>query len=236
MYSSMFCRAYNEFGWNVYPEVFSQQLLEWIERRDLTVKSCLDLGCGTGVLCARLAEQGVDTLGLDLSEGMVAQARENFPDLHFAVGDMVTWTTDRRFDLVTCTGDALNHVFDLRDVERIFRNVYGWLRPGGAFVFDLLSQREIPSEEPFALEYSESVSAVFHTVRQGDEITLRIAVYENGALKYEEVIREKIHPPEEICALLEKSGFQVLQCADQLIPGGEVHGTTWFIAAAKNAG
>ena len=236
MYSSMFCRAYNEFGWNVYPEVFSEQLLQWIEQRGLTVKSCLDLGCGTGVLCARLADRGIDTLGLDLSEGMIAQAGENFPGLRFAVGDMVTWTADRRFDLVTCTGDALNHVFDLRDVERIFHNVYEWLRPGGAFVFDLLSQREIPPDEPFRLDYSESVSAVFRTVRQGDDVTLRIAVYEKGALKYEEVIRERIHPQEEICALLEMSGFQVLQCADQLIPGSGAHGTTWFITAAKNAG
>ena len=26
MYSSAFCRVYNEFGWNVYPEVFAAQL------------------------------------------------------------------------------------------------------------------------------------------------------------------------------------------------------------------
>lgn len=233
MYGSAFCRAYNEFGWNAYPEVFAEQLLDWIALRGMTVRSCLDLGCGTGVLCARLAERGVETLGLDLSADMTAQARENFPGLAFETGDMVRWLPPRRFDLVTCTGDALNHVFLLSDLEQIFRNVYGYLGDGGAFVFDLLREGEIPSEEPFELAYSDSISAVFRTARQGDEITLRIGVYENGAMKYEEVIREKLYPPREICALLEKTGFRVIQCADQLIPGSGNHGTTWFIAAEK---
>ncbi len=233
MYGSAFCRAYNEFGWNVYPEVFADQLLDWIALQGIGVKSSLDLGCGTGVLCARLAERGIDALGVDLSADMVARARENFPGLAFETGDMVRWTTSRRFDLVTCTGDALNHVFEPNDLEWIFRNVYGYLSDGGAFVFDLLSEGEIPSEEPFELEYSPEIRAVFRTSRQGDEITLRIAVYENGALQCDETIREKLHPREKVCALLEKCSFRVLQCADRLIPGAENHGTTWFIAADK---
>jgi len=233
MYSSLFCRAYNEFGWNVYPEVFAGQLLEWIDLHGLDVERSLDLGCGTGVLCRKLRDRGIRTLGVDLSEGMIAQARENFPDLDFETGDMVRWTTAERFELVTCTGDALNHVFDKADVGRIFANVHGYLAPGGVFVFDLLSEREIPPEEPFVLEYSQNVSARFHTLRRGDEITLHIAVYENGALKVEEVIRERLHAPERICAMLEGCGFRVLQCADQLIPGPGAHGTTWFIAAQK---
>ena len=36
MYGSLFCRVYNEFGWNVYPEVFAEQLLRWLwDRMDV---------------------------------------------------------------------------------------------------------------------------------------------------------------------------------------------------------
>ena len=35
MYSDVFCKVYNEFGWNYYPEIFGQQLLLWLQRNDL---------------------------------------------------------------------------------------------------------------------------------------------------------------------------------------------------------
>jgi SAM-dependent methyltransferase len=49
-----------------------------------------DLGCGPGQIGAFLADLGVVTLGVDLSAGMVAQARRCYPDLAFAQGDMTS--------------------------------------------------------------------------------------------------------------------------------------------------
>ena len=43
MYSDVFCKVYNEFGWNYYPEIFGEQLLEWLRRND--VKTRHDLVC-----------------------------------------------------------------------------------------------------------------------------------------------------------------------------------------------
>ena len=51
MYSEIFSKVYDAFGWNYYPESFAQLLLKWIEEKGITVKNMLDLGCGTGVLC-----------------------------------------------------------------------------------------------------------------------------------------------------------------------------------------
>ena len=30
MYSDIFCKVYNEFGWNYYPVAFGEQLLQWM--------------------------------------------------------------------------------------------------------------------------------------------------------------------------------------------------------------
>ena len=65
MYSDIFCKVYNEFGWNYYPEIFGQQLLEWLCRRGLSPKNALDLGCGTGVLCRILKDAGMEAMGMD---------------------------------------------------------------------------------------------------------------------------------------------------------------------------
>ena len=40
----------------------------------------IEVGCGPGHVTAYLAEAGADAIGLDLSSGMVAEARRRFPD------------------------------------------------------------------------------------------------------------------------------------------------------------
>ena len=33
---------YNEFGWNYYPEIFGEQLLQWLERKALQPKNAME--------------------------------------------------------------------------------------------------------------------------------------------------------------------------------------------------
>lgn len=47
-----------------------------------------DLGCGPGHVAAFLAGAGVTAEGIDLSEAMIAQARQRYPNLTFRQGDM----------------------------------------------------------------------------------------------------------------------------------------------------
>jgi SAM-dependent methyltransferase len=47
-----------------------------------------DLGCGTGTIARQLASRGVDVFGVDISPGMVAVARNRYPDVAFREGDM----------------------------------------------------------------------------------------------------------------------------------------------------
>ena len=90
MYSDVFCKVYNEFGWNYYPEIFGQQLLRWLQRADLHPKTSLDLACGTGILCEILHSQGIRTAGMDYSAGMIEIARQSSPEIHYDVADMIT--------------------------------------------------------------------------------------------------------------------------------------------------
>ena len=161
MYSDAFCKVYNQFGWNYFPEAFGEQLLEWLKQNQVTVKSSLDLGCGTGVLCEILHDQGIQSSGMDFSEGMIAIAKERNPEIFYEVADMITYRPDKNFDLVTCTGDALNHIMKLDDIEKIFENVNVYLKDGGYFIFDILNEKEVPMEEPIDLDFSDDVKAQF---------------------------------------------------------------------------
>ena len=233
MYSDVFCKVYNEFGWNYYPEIFGQQLLTWLDRHDLHPKTSLDLGCGTGVLCEILHKAGIRAAGMDFSAGMIDIARQGNSVISYEVADMITYCPDTRFDLVTCTGDALNHIPDLADIRRIFRNVYRYTSPGGYFIFDILNENEVSTSEPFEMDFSATTQVWFQmTQPQTGQVNLKVRVYENGDLAFEENIRETVHDPKMICDLLRESGFTVERCADRLLEDN-TPGTTWFVVARK---
>ena len=233
MYSDVFCKVYNEFGWNYYPEIFGQQLLQWLKCRGLNPKTSLDLACGTGILCEILHSQGIRARGMDYSAGMIEIARQGSQEIGYDVADMILYRPEAQFDLVTCTGDAVNHIAELSDVEQIFQNVYGYLSPGGWFVFDLLNEREVSTSEPFEMDFTESTRVWFQMTRPGEKkVNLKIRVYENGELEFEENIRETIHDPAVICEVLRSCGFREVRCSDRLLEDANP-GTTWFITARK---
>ena len=233
MYSDIFCKVYNEFGWNYYPEIFGEQLLQWLDLNGVKPRNSMDLACGTGILCEILHKSGIRASGMDFSAGMIDIARQGTPEIHYDVADMITYRPDAQFDLVTCTGDALNHIADLADVERIFRNVSAYTRPGGYFIFDILNENEVSTSEPFEMDFSDTVRVWFQMTRPAEkQVNLKIRVYENGALQFEENIRETIHDPAVICDLLCNSGFTVIKCADRLLDTSGP-GTTWFVIARK---
>lgn len=49
-----------------------------------------DLGCGPGWFTDLLVNDGLDAFGVDLSPGMIEQARKRYPGLRFEVGSMMS--------------------------------------------------------------------------------------------------------------------------------------------------
>jgi SAM-dependent methyltransferase len=114
--------------------------------------SVLDLGCGTGLLAAALAE-GRRVMGVDPAGAMldVARARPG--------GDKVTWVeadargfrADQRFDLVVMTGHAFQCLLTDDDQLALLKTIAHHLAPAGRFIFD--------SRNPAKEEWREWVPA-----------------------------------------------------------------------------
>lgn len=100
----------------------------------------LDLGCGTGRLCVQLARHGLDCVGVDLSEEMLAKARTNAA----AAGVSVEWVKanlaeplpqpDRSFDYAACLFSTLGMVRGAASRAKVLDNAFRVLKPGGRFV------------------------------------------------------------------------------------------------------
>lgn len=69
---------------------FDRDCLDRLAREVGKLGPICDLGCGPGQIARYLHRQGVDTLGVDLSPRMVAEAQRLNPEVHFHQGDMLS--------------------------------------------------------------------------------------------------------------------------------------------------
>ncbi len=99
----------------------------------------LDLGCGTGQLSAQIAAAGAAVVGIDLSAEMIEAAREQFPSLSFAVGDVREFSFAESFDAVF--SNATLHW--VKPPETALACIAACLGPGGRFVAELGGERNI---------------------------------------------------------------------------------------------
>ena len=112
---------------------------------------CLDVACGTGDLCERLAAKYPDAIivGLDLAEAMLNMARIRVPDprVKFRPGDMCGMKefSDGSFDIVT-GGYALRNAPDLRQA---LAEIHRVMKPGGTAAF---------------MDFSKPPSKIFQTL------------------------------------------------------------------------
>jgi 2-polyprenyl-3-methyl-5-hydroxy-6-metoxy-1,4-benzoquinol methylase len=100
------------------------QRLGNLDRTDLNI---IDVGCGSGWLCARLSNFGTVT-GTDLSDEVLERAAVHQPNVKFVPGDfMALGFAEGSYDIVVAL-EVLSHV---ADQEAFVKKLTSLLRPGG---------------------------------------------------------------------------------------------------------
>jgi SAM-dependent methyltransferase len=102
-----------------------------------SVRTVLDLGCGTGWLSIYLAKQGFQVTGLDISMHAIKLAREwaakEDLDIHFDVGDIADMPyPDSSFDAIVANSIFEHFPFDVADIT--MKRLKHILVPGGTFI------------------------------------------------------------------------------------------------------
>lgn len=109
----------------------------------------LDIGCGTGDHCGRLASEGHLALGIDLDHEMVAVASRRFPQASFRVMDASDLgELEGRFDAVFCIGNVLAHV-DGRELSSVVRAVRDLLEPSAPWIFQTVNWDFVLTKKSF---------------------------------------------------------------------------------------
>jgi len=97
----------------------------------------LDLGCGDGILTAKIAEAGATVVGVDASEDMIRAARDRGLDAHVGNGEALAFGPE--FD-AAFSNAALHWMLDGKAVAA---GVFRALKPGARFVGEMGGQGNV---------------------------------------------------------------------------------------------
>ncbi|WP_203246851.1 class I SAM-dependent DNA methyltransferase [Sporosarcina beigongshangi] len=184
-------------------------------------KRVLDIGCGTGLLSMKLAKQGAQVTGIDLSADMLAVAEERAKALslpvQFIQQPMQQLSGFEGFDLAVIAIDSLNYLACQTDVQATFQHIYASLSVGGALVFDVHSTFKtdvIFMEGPFT--FDDGRIAYIWETEEGDHphsVDSELAFFvqkANGLYsRFDEVHSQRTFEVHEYVDMLMEAGFSV---------------------------
>ena len=128
----------------------------WAAESTKTNPAILDVGAGTGLLSALMLDKfpSAELTLLDISENMLAVARERFFDrknVRYVVNDYSRSDLGGEFDIV-CSALSIHHLAT-EDKRLLFKKIFRALLPGGIFVNADQADGETPYFRERYLEY-----------------------------------------------------------------------------------
>lgn len=178
-------------GWDEYAAFYDWENARTLGRRDVpfwrrlathAAGTVLELGCGTGRITLPLGRSGINVVGIDRSEAMLARARRRVRRLRpthrvrLVRGDIRHLPFRSPFALVIAPYGILQSLLQERDLAQTLAAVRDALEPGGAFGLELVA--DLPSWE----EYRKRVSLKgWRRARGGTHVTLVETVRQDPA-------------------------------------------------------
>ncbi len=127
-------KAYAEYYVNEFDhKPLDRELLDRLASRVKGKGRVCDLGCGPGQVAAYLHTRGVDAMGIDLSPGMVEQARQAHPGIEFQQGDMHALPLPDESLAGIAAFYSIIHI-PRGEVTTVLKELRRVLQPGGALL------------------------------------------------------------------------------------------------------
>ena len=211
-----FAEVYDRLMDDVDYKARTDYLLSLFEKHDRRPTLLLDLACGTGGFSNEFAKRGADVIGVDISEEMLASARQNSAecktDVLYLCQPAEELDLYGTVDAAVCCLDSLNYLTDPKDVQRTLRRLHLFVAPGGMLVFDVNTAAKLAAlDGQVFLDETEDTYCVWRTEYRRGLCTYYVDLFRqqgDGAWDRElEIHRQRAYTVEELTGFLRQAGF-----------------------------
>lgn len=195
----------------------------------------LDLGCGPGLYCDKLARLGHRLTGMDISATSIKYARQaarkSGLEISYLNQNYLELDHDSRYDLIIMIFCDFG-VLTPSQQNRLLAKIHRALVPGGVFVFDVMNEGALATLPEPQWEASDkgfwrdrpylALSRSFCYEEQGVCLSQHIVADESGSV---DTYRFWTHTfsHETLHRLLSARGFRNISCHDGLLPDSDAH-------------
>lgn len=226
--------SYNEFA-SVYDILMKDAMYKkrtaylWklFKTHGKTPSLLLDLACGTGEFSTAFASKGIEVIGADMSEEMLAVAREKSADMGLDI--LYLCQKAEELDLygtvdgAICCLDSLNHITDIKKLTSAIKKVSLFLEEGCLFIFDLNTEykhRNILGDNTFVMDEDEVYCVwqnSFDEKRLETEINLDFFFADGeNYIRSSENFKERVYTKKEMEEILNEAGLEIEAIYDDL--------------------
>ncbi len=216
-YTKSFARIYDDIMSTVPYNFWYDYIQELLSYYDKTPDEVLELACGTGNMTLLFGRDVKQVVGIDKSEEMLKIAESKVCqkkyNIDYIQADLKEFDFPHAFNLVVSVFDSMNYILNLRDLKRVFDNVYGVLKKEGLFIFDMNTINRLMNIEPGTTMFTgDDYTCFWQDIidRKNKKWQVRLKIYfdDNEKNLYEEFHEETGYPVEQVVQVLYEVGFQ----------------------------
>lgn len=213
-----FASVYDLFMDNIPYDDWFRYVKMLLEKKGIDRGIVVELACGTGEMAKRLCGAGYDVIGVDLSEEMLAAAREKCSDkvllLHQDIRELDLYGSA---SAMVCVCDGMNYICTEEELQQVFGRAYTFLEKQGVLIFDMKTEyyyREVLGNRVLT-DNRENASYIWENAYDAEEkvneylLTVYALVDDEQDLfvRTDELHRQKAYDAETVCRCLRGQGF-----------------------------
>ena len=195
-------------------------IINLIDRYNPKAKSLLELGSGTGSILVGLSSR-FEVSGIEKSPEMLKLSQLKLPKSTFLLGDMAAVSTSRKYDVIICIFDSINHLPNFGAWQEMFQNAAAHLNTGGIFIFDMITTGRVAklAHMPYYTQSTPSFTANMQIeARAKDSVewttTIEVPLGDGTIDVYEDYAVETAFGLEQVTNAL-KHRFAILDCFER---------------------
>ena len=144
----------NNAGAQYYDDIYSNWIsddltkkeIEFIETLIPEDGSVMDLGCGTGRHLIELDKKGIDILGVDLAENMLATLKSKYPKAKVLKANIYEDKIEKKFDVIMLVWNAVMEIAQTEeDLSKLFEILKSLLKDNGKILMVNLYNESEPT-------------------------------------------------------------------------------------------